>query len=152
MSQLRADTGTLVAVHDAGLHGIAFWEVLGWTDRAWAEGGESIVRAELAALTLALVNLPSVEALDAFVQSVVAVTGGDTFLPDQLGDAASAAFESPFVAVRRILRSFRSANLARLTRYTPNTVTALPAARSQPTGWPRNANAKSTVNTTCAPL
>ena len=34
------------------------------------------------------------EALDAFVQSVVAVTGGDTFLPDQLGDAASAAFEA----------------------------------------------------------
>ena len=34
------------------------------------------------------------EALDAFVQSVVAVTGGDTFLPDQLGDAASAAYEA----------------------------------------------------------
>lgn len=43
-----ADAGS--AVHDAGLHGIAFWEVLGWTDRAWAEGGERTVRAQLDAL------------------------------------------------------------------------------------------------------
>lgn len=50
VAEIVTDAEAGSAVHDAGLHGIAFWEVLGWTDRAWAAGGESIVRAELAAL------------------------------------------------------------------------------------------------------
>lgn len=50
VAEIVTDAEAGSAVHDAGLHGIAFWEVLGWTDRTWAEGGERTVRAELAAL------------------------------------------------------------------------------------------------------
>ncbi|RWR19448.1 cytosine deaminase [Microbacterium enclense] len=50
VAEIVTDAAAGSAVHDAGLHGIAFWEVLGWTDRAWADGGESTVRAQLAAL------------------------------------------------------------------------------------------------------
>lgn len=50
VAEIVTDADAASAVHDAGLHGIAFWEVLGWTDRTWAEGGERTVRAELAAL------------------------------------------------------------------------------------------------------
>lgn len=50
VAEIVTDAAAGSAVHDAGLHGIAFWEVLGWTERAWADGGERTVRAELAAL------------------------------------------------------------------------------------------------------
>jgi len=38
------------ALHDAGLHGIAFWEVFGWKTPRWRAQGEARVRAELAAI------------------------------------------------------------------------------------------------------
>ena len=50
VAEIVTDAAAGSAVHDAGLHGIAFWEVLGWTERAWTENGERTVRAELAAL------------------------------------------------------------------------------------------------------
>jgi cytosine/adenosine deaminase-related metal-dependent hydrolase len=50
VAEIVTDAAAGSAVHDAGLHGIAFWEVLGWTERAWAERGERTVRAQLAAL------------------------------------------------------------------------------------------------------
>ncbi|KEP74980.1 cytosine deaminase [Microbacterium sp. SUBG005] len=50
VAEIVTDAAAGSAVHDAGLYGIAFWEVLGYTDRAWAEGGEQRVRAQLAAL------------------------------------------------------------------------------------------------------
>lgn len=50
VAEIVTDAAAGSAVADAGLHGIAFWEVLGWTARAWAVDGESTVRAQLAAL------------------------------------------------------------------------------------------------------
>lgn len=50
VAEIVTDAAAGSAVHDAGLHGVAFWEVLGYTDRAWADGGEQRVRAQLAAL------------------------------------------------------------------------------------------------------
>lgn len=50
VAEIVTDAAAGSAVHDAGLHGIAFWEVLGWTERTWTETGERTVRAELAAL------------------------------------------------------------------------------------------------------
>ena len=50
VAEIVTDAAAGSAVHDAGLHGIAFWEVLGWTERAWDERGERTVRAQLAAL------------------------------------------------------------------------------------------------------
>lgn len=50
VAEIATDAAAGSAVHDAGLHGIAFWEVLGWTERTWTETGERTVRAELAAL------------------------------------------------------------------------------------------------------
>ena len=50
VAEIVTDAAAGSAVHDAGLHGVAFWEVLGWTDRAWADGGEASVRAQLGAL------------------------------------------------------------------------------------------------------
>lgn len=50
VAEIVTDAAAGSAVHDAGLHGIAFWEVLGWTERAWNVDGERTVRAQLAAL------------------------------------------------------------------------------------------------------
>ncbi|MCM3502672.1 amidohydrolase family protein [Microbacterium sp. P26] len=50
VAEIVTDAAAGSAVHDAGLHGVAFWEVLGYTDRTWAEGGEERVRAQLSAL------------------------------------------------------------------------------------------------------
>lgn len=50
VAEIVTDAAAGSAVHDAGLHGVAFWEVLGWTERAWADSGERTVRAQLAEL------------------------------------------------------------------------------------------------------
>lgn len=50
VAEIVTDAAAGSAVHDAGLHGVAFWEVLGYTDRTWAEGGEQRVRAQLESL------------------------------------------------------------------------------------------------------
>lgn len=50
VAEIVTDAAAGSAVHDAGLYGVAFWEVLGDTDRTWADGGEQRVRAQLAAL------------------------------------------------------------------------------------------------------
>ncbi|QWW19604.1 amidohydrolase family protein [Schaalia sp. 19OD2882] len=38
------------ALHDAGLHGVAYWEVMGYSNEAWADGGLDQVRSALAAM------------------------------------------------------------------------------------------------------
>ncbi|GAA2239978.1 hypothetical protein GCM10010401_10700 [Rarobacter faecitabidus] len=35
------------ALHDAGLHGVAYWEVMGWSNEEWAKGGSTQVLAAL---------------------------------------------------------------------------------------------------------
>ncbi|MDF2991015.1 MAG: cytosine deaminase [Microbacterium sp.] len=50
VAEIVTDVEAGSAVHAAGLHGIAFWEVLGWTDSAWRLGGPDTVRAQLSAL------------------------------------------------------------------------------------------------------
>ncbi|GAA2519568.1 adenosylhomocysteinase [Rarobacter incanus] len=35
------------ALHDAGLHGVAYWEVMGWTNEEWAKYGETQTLAAL---------------------------------------------------------------------------------------------------------
>lgn len=50
VAEIVTDVEAGSAVHEAGLHGIAFWEVLGWTDSAWRLSGPDTVRAQLSAL------------------------------------------------------------------------------------------------------
>lgn len=50
VAEIVTDPAAGRAVHDAGLHGIVFWEVFGWKREAWAHDGAQRVRAELAAL------------------------------------------------------------------------------------------------------
>jgi aminodeoxyfutalosine deaminase len=50
VAEIVTDADAATAVHDAGLHGIAFWEVLGWTDAAWADRGVETVAEQLRAL------------------------------------------------------------------------------------------------------
>jgi len=50
VAEIVTDAEAGSAVHEAGLHGIAFWEVLGWTESAWRLGGPDTVRAQLSAL------------------------------------------------------------------------------------------------------
>lgn len=50
VAEIVTDPDAASAVHDAGLHGIAFWEVLGWTDAAWSSDGAQTVIDQLQAL------------------------------------------------------------------------------------------------------
>jgi aminodeoxyfutalosine deaminase len=50
VAEIVTDPEAGAAVHDAGLHGVVFWEVFGWKRAAWADRGPSTVLAQLAAL------------------------------------------------------------------------------------------------------
>jgi cytosine/adenosine deaminase-related metal-dependent hydrolase len=50
VAEIVTDPAAGSAVHDAGLHGVVFWEVFGWKRAAWAQDGPERVLAELAAL------------------------------------------------------------------------------------------------------
>lgn len=50
VAEIVTDAVAGVAVHDAGLHGVVYWEVLGWTDATWAQGGREAVRKQWGAL------------------------------------------------------------------------------------------------------
>ncbi|GGM38219.1 amidohydrolase family protein [Microbacterium saperdae] len=50
VAEIVTDPAAGSAVHDAGLHGVVFWEVFGWKRSAWAQDGPERVLAELAAL------------------------------------------------------------------------------------------------------
>lgn len=50
VAEIVTDPGAGSAVRDAGLHGVVFWEVLGWTDAAWAIDGRQTVVDQLRAL------------------------------------------------------------------------------------------------------
>ncbi|UCR90512.1 amidohydrolase family protein [Mycetocola spongiae] len=41
------DAGALDALHDANLHGIAYWEVMGWDNEGWGTHGRDRVRDEM---------------------------------------------------------------------------------------------------------
>ncbi|QDZ14342.1 amidohydrolase family protein [Humibacter ginsenosidimutans] len=41
------DLDAVAALHDTGLHGIAYWEVMSWEDTAWRDYGRDQVQAEL---------------------------------------------------------------------------------------------------------
>ncbi|WP_061963759.1 amidohydrolase family protein [Demequina aurantiaca] len=44
------DPSAAHALHDAGMHGIAYWEVLDWTNEQWLDGGRTAVEAALDSL------------------------------------------------------------------------------------------------------
>ncbi|MFT4211392.1 MAG: amidohydrolase family protein [Microbacterium sp.] len=51
VAEIVTDPDAGSAVHRAGLHGVVYWEVLGWTDAAWAAGdGRARVVEQLRAL------------------------------------------------------------------------------------------------------
>jgi aminodeoxyfutalosine deaminase len=50
VAEIVTDPQAVTATHDAGLHGVTYWEVLGWTDDAWAEGGRAAVEHQLRAI------------------------------------------------------------------------------------------------------
>lgn len=50
VAEIVTDPAAATAAHDAGLHGVTYWEVLGWTDAAWAHGGRATVSRQLDAL------------------------------------------------------------------------------------------------------
>ncbi|MGP3534552.1 amidohydrolase family protein [Microbacterium sp. RD1] len=50
VAEIVTDPDAGSAVHDAGLSGVVFWEVLGWTDAAWADGGRATVLDQLRSL------------------------------------------------------------------------------------------------------
>ena len=47
IADVVTDPPAASALADAGLHGIAYWEVMNWTNAAWREGGRTQVIAEL---------------------------------------------------------------------------------------------------------
>ncbi|WEK61842.1 MAG: amidohydrolase family protein [Candidatus Microbacterium colombiense] len=50
VAEIVTDPAAGGAVHDAGLHGVVFWEVFGWKRAAWERDGADRVLAELGAL------------------------------------------------------------------------------------------------------
>jgi aminodeoxyfutalosine deaminase len=50
VAEIVTDPAAASATHDTGLHGITYWEVLGWTDEAWAQQGRATVVDQLAAI------------------------------------------------------------------------------------------------------
>ena len=44
------DAAAASALHDAGLHGVAYWEVMGWSNEEWRARGEREVSASLDAM------------------------------------------------------------------------------------------------------
>lgn len=99
VAEIVTDAEAGSAVHDAGLHGVAFWEVLGWTDRAWAEGGERTVRSELASLPPSpAVGLSphAVYSLDTGVLRDLARLAGDLGVRQHI-HAAESAWEDAYV-------------------------------------------------------
>jgi cytosine/adenosine deaminase-related metal-dependent hydrolase len=50
VAEIVTDVEAARATHEAGLHGVAYWEVLGWTNAAWAHGGRETVIEQLRAL------------------------------------------------------------------------------------------------------
>jgi len=50
VAEIVTDIDAAAVVHEAGLHGVAYWEVLGWTDAAWAVDGRSTVVEQLRVL------------------------------------------------------------------------------------------------------
>ena len=50
VADIVTDASAASALHDARLHGITFWEVMSWTNEAWAQTGRSQVVAALDAL------------------------------------------------------------------------------------------------------
>ena len=44
------DAAAASALHDAGLHGVAYWEVMGWSNEEWKARGEREVSASLDAM------------------------------------------------------------------------------------------------------
>ncbi|MCX6503284.1 MAG: amidohydrolase family protein [Microbacterium sp.] len=47
VAEIVTDPDAASAVHEAGLHGVVYWEVMGWTDAAWAHGGRDTVLEQL---------------------------------------------------------------------------------------------------------
>ena len=50
VADVVTDVEAASALHDAKLHGITYWEVMSWTNAAWAERGRAEVEARLDAL------------------------------------------------------------------------------------------------------
>ncbi len=50
MADIVTDVEAASALHDARLHGITYWEVMSWTNAAWAERGRAEVEARLDAM------------------------------------------------------------------------------------------------------
>ncbi|WP_260979709.1 amidohydrolase family protein [Microbacterium sp. BH-3-3-3] len=50
VADIVTDVEAASALHDARLHGITYWEVMSWTNEAWAERGRAEVEARLDAL------------------------------------------------------------------------------------------------------
>jgi len=50
VADIVTDVEAASALHDARLHGITYWEVMSWTNAAWAERGRAEVEARLDAL------------------------------------------------------------------------------------------------------
>lgn len=47
VADIVTDVGAVSALADAGLHGIAYWEVMNWSNSAWRRGGRDRVIADL---------------------------------------------------------------------------------------------------------
>lgn len=50
VADIVTDVEASTALHDAGLHGITYWEVMSWTNEEWARTGRARVEARLDAL------------------------------------------------------------------------------------------------------
>lgn len=50
VADVVTDLAAMSALHDAGLHGITYWEVMDWTNEAWRDRGREQVEAALDAL------------------------------------------------------------------------------------------------------
>lgn len=50
VADVVTDAEAASALHDAGLHGVAYWEVMGWENTVWRERGLDTVNAQLDAM------------------------------------------------------------------------------------------------------
>jgi cytosine/adenosine deaminase-related metal-dependent hydrolase len=99
VAEIVTDPDAGSAVHEAGLHGVVFWEVLGWTDAAWAQGGRETVLGQLRALpTPPRTGLSphAVYSLDTGVIRDVAALGRELGVRQHI-HAAESAWEDAYV-------------------------------------------------------
>jgi aminodeoxyfutalosine deaminase len=99
VAEIVTDPAAGSAVHEAGLNGVVFWEVLGWTDADWAAGGRDTVTAQWSALPhppATGLSPHAIYSLDTAVIRDLALLAGELGVRQHI-HAAESAWEDAYV-------------------------------------------------------